>query len=199
MTWDWEQITLWFFTSFIGAGIIKLLDLAVDRYKQRQSKTESKVEKVINHINNFGELTELYRFFAYVSNSIVKDEKGNLLKDNNGNFITEIMVLEPEPQYKYALEAMKEADISSAIAQKIATIRLQSAEALDTALELDPSGDLNKQISELFIKSVINTSNVLKNKGLYSPNDNFRYLTNALKESDDCRRKVRNELRKYTE
>lgn len=173
MTWDWNQISFWLASSIIGGGIVLFYDLARERFKQRQAKNESKIEKILSYINEYGELVELYRFFAFVSGSIVRDESGKLLKDNEGNYVTEDIVLEPEPQFKSAIEELKETDINSAIAQKIVTIRLSSAEILDLSLEIDPSGSIKKGFSELFVKTIFNIGNILKNKNMHTPNQNF--------------------------
>lgn len=191
MSWNWQELSLWFFTAFVGAGIIKLLDLAVERYKYRNSKVEQKVEKIITHLNGFGELTELFRFHAFVSSTMVKDDEGNFLKDEKGNYLVESIILEPEPEYREAIKALKETDLSGAIAQKIATLRLQSAEVMDLCKEIDPSGNLNKEMRDLFVKAVLRPSDILKHKHLNSPDQNFRYMYEALNEADDTRSKLR--------
>ena len=146
MNWDWGEIGVLFVTSFVGAGLAKLIDLAASRYSQKRSRIEKKVTKILEHLKEFGELTELYRFFAYLSESLVRDEEGELIRDSSGELVIDSKILEPEPRFAEAIKSLKGADIETAIAQKIATIRLMSAEVLDLTLEIDPSGELKTHV-----------------------------------------------------
>ncbi len=188
MTWD--QLGLWFVTSSLGAGLVKLLDLAATRYLQRHSRTEQKVSKVLEYLKEFGELANLYRFYGHVSHRVVRNEGGQFERDSNGKFLIESRVLEPEPRLEKALETLKEADLNGAIAQKIAAIRLMSGEASDIVSELDPSGGLNKELGVLYWKTVDLIESAIEHKS-------FEQLVNALNEADEVRLNLRIKIQKY--
>ncbi|MFO7678636.1 MAG: hypothetical protein R6X34_01165, partial [Chloroflexota bacterium] len=57
-----DQFIQWFVTAFLGALLVKLLDLAVSRFLQRQSRKEENISKLLDFLTDYGELVELYRF-----------------------------------------------------------------------------------------------------------------------------------------
>jgi len=173
---NWSEIGLWFITSFFGAGIVKLIDLAASRYYERRARTENKVAALLHHIEEYGELAQLYQFFANVSSGIV---------------------LEPEPRFSDAIKALKGTDINSAIAQKIAAIRLSTSDVLDVALELDPSGELQKGFESLYVKTVWSIEIILKDKDSKKPGEKFNDIVEALKNADKIRRSLRSIIQRY--
>ncbi len=193
----WSEIGLWFITSFVGAGIVKLIDLAASRYSERRARTESKKAALLNHIEEFGELAQLYQFFANVSSSIVKDESGRIKRDTTGKIVVENKILEPEPRFEDAIKALKGTDINSAIAQKIAAIRLSSSDVLDIALELDPSGELQKEFGTLYAKTVWSIEIILKDRDSKSPGEKFNDIVEALKDADKIRRSLRARVKQF--
>jgi len=197
MNWDWGEIGVLFVTSFVGAGLAKLIDLAASRYSQKRSRIEKKVTKILEHLKEFGELTELYRFFAYLSESLVRDEEGELIRDSSGELVIDSKILEPEPRFAEAIKSLKGADIETAIAQKIATIRLMSAEVLDLTLEIDPSGELKRQFDELYWRTASSIETILERKEFGKPSDRFDEMREALQNADEARRRLRMKLKNY--
>jgi hypothetical protein len=194
---NWNEIGLWFITSVLGAGIIKLIDMVANRYSTRRTRTEAKVAKLLDHIKEFGELEQLYGFFANVSSKVVKDDSGKFVQDESGKFIVENKNLELEPRFEEAIKSLKGTDINSAIAQKIASIRINSSEALDVAMELNPSGELSKQFDKLYAKTVWTIDMILRDKNTHKPLDNFDDIMEAFKDANEVRRKLRADVQKY--
>jgi hypothetical protein len=196
---NWHEIGLWFITAFVGAALVKLIDLAAARYLQRHSRVEKKVNRILEYLREYGELTELFRFSAFLSQEIVRDEDGELRKDATGKYIIESKILEPEPRFEQAIHSLKGADIGTTITQRIAAIRLMSSEVTDFALELDPSGDLDKQLTELYMKTVFSIEALLKHKESGDPNKEFNEMIKALSEASKTRRQIRSKLQSYLE
>lgn len=181
---DLTQLLQWFITSVLGGVSVKVIDLFADNFRQGQRRTEEKVNKLITYLNEFGELTSLYRFLGRKVRSLKVDEKGMPAKDESGKLIIEERSFEPEPRFEQAIEALQGKDIKSAIAQKIAKIRLMSGEALDLADELDKTGELKKRIGMLFWKTTSVIELAIKGK-------NFQQLIDALAEADKTRKEIR--------
>src|SRR5688500_4545586 len=111
---NWDELGLWFVTAFLGAGLVKLIDLTANRYVDRQARTEQRVKILLDCIKDYGELTELFRFFATYSTKMVRDEDGQFKRDEEGKFIVARRILEPEPRFEQALEVLQGSDINSA-------------------------------------------------------------------------------------
>lgn len=194
---SWEQFTSWFITAVLGASIVKLFDLAINRYMQRKSRTEIKVNFLLNYIKEFGELTELYRFLARVSTNAILDNEGRPTRDEHGKLIFESNVFEPEAKFEDAIKDLKGSDINTAIAQKIVSIRLMSAEALDNANELDRTNKLKTMFTDLYMKTIWTINIILDNKNQRKPGDNFKVMSEALQDADQIRQTLRKEVQAY--
>ena len=194
---NWPEIGLWFITSVAGAGIIKLIDMAANRYSAKRGRDEAKVELLLDHVKEFGELEQLYGFFANVSSKAIKGDSGEFIRDASGKLKVETKNLEPDPRFEEAIKSLKGTDINSAIVQKITSIRMNSSEAIDIALELDPSGKLMKQFDELYAKTVWTIDLILKDKDAHQPMENFDDIMDAFKEANETRRKLRADVQKY--
>lgn len=191
MNWDWAQVGQWFMSSIVGAGAVKLMDLVITRYSQRRSRVEIKVNKVVEYLRELGELVALYRFYAHASMSIAKNHDGSLKKDELGKFVRETSFLEPEPRFDEAIRALKDADIGSAVVQKIATIRMMSSEVDDCALELDSSGDLKKHLDSVYFSTISDIENVLSTKNIERSGYDIQRMIDALNEADKMRAEAR--------
>lgn len=192
-----DQFIQSFVPAFLGALFVKLLDLAASRFQKRQSRKEGNISKLLDLLTDYGELVQLYRFRANVSSSLVQDEAGNYVKDNNNKYAVESNVLEPEPQFEAAIKDLSGADIKSAITRKIAEIRLKTAEAQDIAHIIDPSGHLENQLNQLYLDTIYSIQLVIKYKDKSDAYDTFTKMGEALKEADDTRRDIRVELQAY--
>ena len=192
-----EEFVIWLGTATLGAGIVKAFDYFFERKKNKKEKLDKKVEKVINHLNDYGELTNLYRFYSNLQISTVLDENGKPLLDEKGERIVNINLFEPKKEYTDAIFALKDADLSSVIMQKIVTINLQSAEIHDILTEIDPSGKLGKLLTDLYNKNVIEVNNILNNPNLRSPGNSFSWMVSTLREADELRRDIRKLLDKH--
>lgn len=190
---SWEQ----FVSAFLGALIVKLFDIAAKRYSDRKTRKEEKVNSLIKYINEFGELTDLYRHTTNVSTKLVLDKSKKPKRSRDGKPIIENTILEPEPQFENALKMLKGSDINSAIAQKIVSIRLGSSEALDVAGELDGTGKLKKSFTDLYIKTVWAIENILKNKNNMKPYESFKQMTDAIREADEYRQVLRKQIQGF--
>lgn len=190
---SWEQ----FVSAFLGALIVKLFDIAAKRYSDRKTRKEEKVNSLIKYINEFGELTDLYRHTTNVSTKLVLDKSKKPKRSRDEKPIIENTILEPEPQFENALKMLKGSDINSAIAQKIVSIRLGSSEALDVAGELDGTGKLKKSFTDLYIKTVWAIENILKNKNNMKPYESFKQMTDAIRETDEYRQVLRKQIQGF--
>lgn len=194
---DWNQIPQWFITAFFGAAFVKLIDLAVNRYLKRQTRNEDRIKKLIEFLNDHGELVQLYRFKSNISERIVKDENGNFLKDESGEYIVESKVFESEDHFKEAILGMKGSDINSLITQKIVNIRLKSSEARDISLIIDPSGEIDKLLKKLYLETIHRIDVIFKDSGKMEPVDSFIMLVKALDKADGTRNQIRKILQKH--
>ena len=194
---NWSEFGLWFVTAFLGAGLVKLIDLAASRYTDRQANTKQQVEKLLDYIKDYGQLTELFRFYAYYSAKIVKDENGEFKKDEQGKFVMDRRILEPDPRFEGALKALQGTDINSAITQKIAALRLSSAEVNDIAYELDPSDKLNEGFVNLYKLTVWSIELILHDRNTGNLDTKFTEMVDALKKADECRRDLRKQVQSF--
>ncbi len=194
---DWNQVPLWLVTSFIGAGIVKLLDLWGLKYRKIKDLQSEKVQTIVEHIDEYGELTQLYRFMAYVYSGIPEDERGELQKDEEGKYIVEKQVLVPEPGFEEAIKSLTGSDINTAISEKIAAIRLKSSEVVDLSLEIDPSGSIRDGFNDLYVSTVLGIDSVLKYRELGDPAGKFKEMISSLEVADETRRQVRASVNKY--
>ena len=62
---NWGELGLWFITAFLGAGIIKLVDLVYSRYNLRQVRREKKITVLMEHIKEFGQLCLSQKHIAH--------------------------------------------------------------------------------------------------------------------------------------
>jgi hypothetical protein len=121
---DWGKLAEWFITAAVGAGIVKLMDLAVDRFHKQQQRKEEKVNAALGYLNEFATLINLYRFLARTEGHLVTDGKGEFVKDESGRLVWEETIFEPDPRFAQAIEAMQETPLESVIDQTIVKIRL---------------------------------------------------------------------------
>lgn len=184
-------------TAVVGGAVVKLLDIVAAKYLKKRRRVEERVRKLIDHIDQYGELAQLYRFFAYVSVEVEMDESGQPLKDEHGNRVTKSVVLEPEARFEDAIRQLEGTDINSAISQKVALIRLRTNEATDLAMELDSSGALKEKLTQLYLKTVLIIETVLKHKSSGKPLDKFNEMTDALAGADEIRQELRKLLKDY--
>lgn len=77
------------------------------RDNQRRQQRQQKVDHVLKHLDEFAELTSLYRILANFSEKIVTDEEGQFLRDDSGSYVKEIKSLFPDEIFD---EAMKETE-----------------------------------------------------------------------------------------
>lgn len=194
---DLNQFLQWLITAFLGAAIVKLLDLAFNRYLKRTSRKEENIDKLSAFLNDYGELVELYRFMAEVSSHMVKDETGEYVQDKDGKYLVESKVLEPKEKFESAIQELQDANFGNAITQKIATIRLKSAEAQDVSLIIDPSGDLKELLTKLYLDTIYSIDMVIKYKDMGNPIDAFNKMIRALGKADETRRNIRVKLHQY--
>ena len=197
MPTNWNEFGLWFITAFLGAGLVKLIDLAASRYTDRQANTKKQVDKLLECIKDYGQLTELFRFYAYYSAKVVKDENGEYKKDEQGKFVMDRRILEPDPRFEEALKALQGVDINSSITQKIATLRLSSAEVNDIAYELDPTGKLKEGFVNLYKLTVWSIELILYDRNAGNLDTRFTEMLDALKNADECRRDLRKQVQSY--
>lgn len=155
MAINWSDFPMWLLASFLGALVVKILDLVVSRVTRKQELSRDKAQTILAHLGEYGELTELYRFLAYISESLITGEDGQFIKDDDGRFKIERKILEPEPRFEEAIRALKGTDVNAAISQKIASIRLSSSDAFDSAIELDASDTLRGLLKDVYVKTVI--------------------------------------------
>lgn len=184
-------------TAFLGAAFVKLLDLAANRFLKQQSIKEGKIEKLSAFLNDYGELVELYRFMAEASSHLVKDENGKFIKNEDGEYLIENKVLEPNPKFEVAIKNLQGVDIDSAITQKIAAIRIKSSEAQDISLLIDPSGELKELLRNLYLDTIYSIEMVIKYKNNGTPIAAFQRMIDALGKADVSRRNVRARLQTF--
>jgi len=194
---SWSDLPVWLLTSFIGAAIVKGLDLLASRHQHSRTLRQEKARQVLSLISQYAELAQLYRFHAYASAEAVKQEDGTFMKDEAGRVVMHKVLLEPDPRFEEAIRSLKGADVASAISKEIASIRLTIAEALDCAAELDPSGKLRKALDDLYATTIFSIEQVLKTKDLSAWGDSVNRMFGALKSADDSRRTARATLAKY--
>jgi len=194
---NWGQVFIWFVTSFIGAGIVKLFDIWSNRYQQRKNRIQQKVEKLLSHLNDFGELVRLHGMNFHLTMWIEHNLDGSVKIDENGNPIIVKTAIGPNSQLEKAVLLLKGSDINTAIAQKIAQIQIGSSEANDLCLELDPKGGLKSLLDNVYQETITVIESLSKNIDKTDPVILFRDAGLALQESDKARQILREKLEKH--
>jgi hypothetical protein len=194
---DLRELGIWFITAFVGAGLVKLIDLAASRYSDRRTRTEKQITILLEHIAQFGRLTELFKFYATYSAKNIRDANGQFIPGESGRYVQERKILEPEPRFEAAIQALQGTDIKSAIAQSIAALRLSSPEAIDTAMEIDPSGDLRKEFNDLYSAAVWRNEIILDEKDEVNLDTKFLQLIEALKMAEEKRQTLRAKVKHF--
>jgi len=190
----WSSIGLWFVTAFVGAALVKVIDLIANRHLEKRKRNETRAAKILDYVREYGELTQLFRFLAYYSSEVVRDESGEFKRDAEGKFVVESKALEPEPRFEEAIKSLKGSDVNTAITQKIVTIRLASSEVFDLALELDPTGELKKNLTDLYERTIHSIEVILESKNSGDTHRRFREMVSALEEADKARQQLRAKL-----
>jgi uncharacterized small protein (DUF1192 family) len=158
-----------------------------DEDKEARSLKQQKIDKVEEYLNALAEIQELYRFFARKEENIERDENGAFVVDGSGAAVIEERILEPEERFEFAIQALEKTDIRSAIAQSVVKARRTQGEVSDIALELDPSGELNKRIGILQWRTISLLESHLQRKS-------FDGFVTSLKEATVVRREIRSML-----
>ena len=156
----------------------------------RQNRRQQMVDKVIAHVNRYGELCALYNFLARMSSHLVKDEAGQFVKDADGKYVKQVSMLEPEPRFEKAMEDLHQSDIKSAIAQKIVEIKLKSSEIFDILTVLDQTGSIKKELGELHYKAIRGIEFWIEHK-------DFKLYCDSLREAKEARQSLRQKLEEY--
>ena len=194
ISWPWDSHDT--LVLFIAAGgwIFALIQRYLHRKDKqrdyRQNRKQQMVEKVVAHVNRYGELSALYNFLARMSSHLVKDEAGQFVKDADGKYVKHVNMLEPEPRFEKAMEDLQQSDIKSAIAQKIVEIRLKSSEVFDILTVLDQTGYLKKELVELHYKSTRGIEFWIEHK-------DFKLYCDSLREAKEARQLLRQKIEKY--
>jgi len=160
-----------------------------ERARRRQQRREEKVNKVNEQLKRFAELAELYAFFARKE---VRSESDKIRRgEDEIEFIArDERVLEPEPRFEQAIEALTGSDFKGAIAQKIVEIHLNSGEATDIARELDSSGELYKKFQKLYWQTVKSIEFWIKHK-------DYEQMVSSLQEARRTRGEIYSMLQYY--
>lgn len=181
--WNWSQIILWLFTSLMGALIIKFIDWIIDNSKKKNVENGKKIDSIIEHIDKFAELLGLYKTKMRFSWNIVQDEKGNLVKDSSGNFLVNEEIFVPDPATAESIKKIYGDDLDTLITNKKVQISLSSTSIAAKARELDKSGQLRKDLEELYILAVWRLDRLINQKDNSSRGDlvkqTFEQLTEA--------------------
>jgi len=193
----WEEIPVWLITAFVGALIVKGLDLLIANYNKKKHRNEEKVTVINELLDKYGELIDLYRIRAHIKSEVKVDEEGQPIQVEDGKYLVEKTVLEPEAKFVEPIRELTGADIDTAVALQITDIRLTSSKPLDYATELDKTGQLKEDIYELE-KSIFSLETILKHKDLGDTYDKFIPYSKALNEADNTRRQIRKNLESYT-
>ena len=190
--WNWGQIALYLFMAILGGVIARGLDFLINKINKCSNVREQKVKKLEEYITDYGEVAELYRFFARFKLYVPENSKGELKKDKSGKFIQKRELFEPEKRFVKALKSSENVDFRELINRKIIKLRLQSAEINDIALQFDKSGKLKQQFEDLYFETVQKFENLLNlDKG-----ENPLTIYESMIKTLDKAGKLRNELRK---
>jgi hypothetical protein len=192
-----EQVQVLLLTSIITGVIVKILDYLYDKNNERRGRLDKKIDEVINHLNEYGELAVFYKNTSSLQISSPLDENGQPLTDESGEEIVNVIAFEPEPKYNEAIKTMKGSELSSVINLKRVAIDLQSSKIHDILMEIDKSGKLDEQLSDLYNKNMIDVNNILNNPNFPSPGVSFQWMQSKLREVDELRQKIRKDLEKY--
>jgi len=190
------MIINWLATS-IRAVIVKFMDFLFSRIRDSCGLRQEKARTILALLNEYGDLAGLYRLQATASVEKVRGEDGAFKKDEQGKFVVEKKLFEVEPRFEEAIKSLKGASVSSAISPKVASIRLAMSNALDIALELDPSGELSKRLRDVDAKTVFFTEFIRDHKDLQDWGTSVANMVAALNEADEARRGARAILSKY--
>lgn len=196
---DVSQLLQWFVTSLLGGTAVKLVDSWLGKRQAASRRREDKAEAVLDYVRQYGELAEFYRFRAYLSMEVRMDEGGKPITGEDGEPVVDQTILEPEPRFQEAVAELTGTDLNSAITSKIASIRMASYEANDLAVELDPSGELKRDLARLYTDTVTGIEIVLKHKDAVDPGSAISQMFDALEKAGETRRAIRSRLEKLAQ
>jgi hypothetical protein len=200
INWDiLSKIAFWLVTSFMGAFLVKLFDVAYLKFTDRRSQKKEKVSKLLKHVDDYATLADLYRFYARSSSKLIPLDNDTSTDNWIENARVEHKIFEPEERFERAINEMNGAPLDEVILQRIVSIRIASSEILDISDELDPSEELKKQFTDLYIKTIYVIDKILENKNQGDPIGKFQTMFNALNDASEARKKLRNSLNKLNQ
>jgi hypothetical protein len=172
-----------------GGAIVLLFDILKDRYLRRANVREAKVRQIEEWLDMHADLSNLYHMLARESSSLVRGEQGNFLVDEQGRYVVETRIFEPAEEISEGLRQLEERTVHEAIAAKTVEIRMIANRILDFAMEIDPSGELKRELNSTHWR----TTDALK---FWIKNKDFEGMVKGLQEATTQRRKARGLLRK---
>lgn len=197
MNIDWilfGKIAEWFGASVVGAIIVKLFDAIFLKYKDNRTIRKEKVDSLLRQVDDYADLADLYRFYANSSSKLVPIDNDYSINNWVENAKVENKILEPEDSFIHAISEMKGTTLEDEILHKIVTIRLASSHISDISEELDPSGDISKQFTELYVNTIYSIDKILEHKNQGDPFAKFDKLNTSLHDASETRKRLRASL-----
>lgn len=200
MQLDWNkiiQIVEWLGTAIVGAAIVKIFDALYLNYKDKRDDIKEKAKTLMVHVDDYAKLADLYRFYARASFNLVPNNNKTLSEDWSDRAEIEQITLIPEEKFDQAINQLTGVPIAELIVQRIVQIRIKSAEMLDIARDIDPTGNLKELFTDLYIKTVYEIGRFIENKNQVDPERHFDILVDKLKAAKETRQTLRDAINKY--
>jgi hypothetical protein len=151
---DLSQLAEWLLLAILGAVIAQSISGFIGRANRREEQRREWVGEINKVLLAIAKLEVTYRFLARRGGKIFRDEKGELLKDEFENYVTEEYEFNPDPRILPALKNLFGTDVVEEIAaQQVVEIRFLLEEKRNIAGNIDPTGDLMKQLYMLNIQT----------------------------------------------
>jgi endonuclease III-like uncharacterized protein len=180
------------FTAFLGAFLFKLLDLGFNRYENSSERKRQQADKVRAYLDEYADLAQLFHFIAVQNTRVVRDERGELLTDDEGNYVVERETFVPPEYVQKAIEALSGATIYDEIDRRKVAIELQTTRVDDLIKEMGLEQQLHQKFIDLWWNMMRVTESVIKTK-------NWEGMEETLTEVHRIRREIRDSLNKYVQ
>ena len=169
----------WFFAWFLHRRNFK--------EQEKLNRIQPIVNQILAYLDKYAELNAIYRLFYRSYSEIERDEKGNFLKNENGEYFVKSEVNVPEAEYNEASEKTYRADLWGAVAVFKLEIRRLHALISDKLSDLGFNEEILRHLAKLNDESTSGIEFWIKHK-------NFDRLKSALESADKLRKDIRQEI-----
>ncbi|MBA4376739.1 MAG: hypothetical protein C0401_11280 [Anaerolinea sp.] len=195
MNWsDLWSFAQWLGASIIGALVVKLVDCLFQRAREEKARKKEKVDILLDYVNDFTNLSDLYKLYANYSEKLVPVENPNPDLNWVQNSRLERHVLEPDEIIYKAIQETNGKSLENIILEKTIQVKLFAGQMVDLSDELDSSGQIRKMFNNLYVKTIYIPHDLLNNRDESTIKNQFLVFMAAIKDAEEIRKELRRTL-----